>query len=343
MKPEVRAHFRAQGVACRRLGSRFMAKLLPRLAAAPIGNTRFGARIADWPGEPEADALALRAAGALHGLALSGRAPAFAALYPSAEGSDEAMLAAVIAAHDDWLSPWLDSPPQTNEAARSGALLGGLLSIAAATGMEIELLEIGASAGLNLIPDLYRYDLGGRRWGEADAAPGIDCAWRNGAPPLDAPLKIAARAGVDLRPVDPARRPSPLLAYIWPDQPARLARARAALERLAKTDIRVETGDAAEWLAARLAAEQPAGRVRVVMHSIMWLYLPERTRAAIDDAIAQAGARADASHPLARLSMEGDGVKGSAALTVTLWPGGVPRLLARACYHGSWVDWVGKG
>ncbi|QIE56868.1 DUF2332 family protein [Pikeienuella piscinae] len=340
MTNAVAAHFRAQAQACRRLGSPFTADLLARLIAAPIEASRFGARILGWKGEPGADALALRAAGALHALALSGRAPALTAAYPPAPGPDAELLAETVASHDAWLFPWLDSPPQTNEVARSGVLLGGLLTIATETGKSLELLEIGASAGLNLVPDRYRYALGVGNWGDAAATPLIECEWRGAAPPFDARLDIAARAGVDLRPVDPALRPSPLLCYVWPDQHARRARLEAALDRLAASGLKVAAGDAAEWLALRLREPQAAGRARVILHSIMWMYLPESTRAVIDAEISAAGARASQDRPLAHLRLEPDGVQGSAAIRLTTWPGGEPRLLGRGDYHGRWADWV---
>jgi hypothetical protein len=37
--------------------------------------------------------------------------------------------------------------------------------------------------------------------------------------------------------------------------------------------------------------------------------------------------------------MEADATPGSAALTVTLWPGGETRELARVDFHGRAVDW----
>lgn len=335
----IAVHFAAQAETCRAMGSPFTGRLLDLLPQA-LPEGAFAARIAGWAGDPRADALALRAAGALHALARSGRAPVLAALYPPAGAPDAATLAESIRADDGFLAGFLDSAPQTNEAARSAVLLGGLLHLSDETGMPLELLEIGASAGLNLIPDHYRYDLGeGRVWGGAAARPVIASAWRGAIPPLEAPLRIEGRAGVDLAPIDPAQRPSPLLAYVWPDQAARLDRAGAALDRLAATPWRVERGDAAEWLDDRLARPQPEGRARVVAHTIMWSYLPEATRARIEAALAAAGARATAARPLARLSMEIDADKGSAAVDLAIWPGGVRRL-GRCCFHGSWVDWA---
>lgn len=339
MRPEVHAHFRGQAASCRGLGSPFTARLLLTLPEALPEGSAFAERLRHWPGDPLADRVALRAAGALHALARSGRAPALAAAYAEGAAPGSELLGEAIRAADAFLAPYLDLPPQTNEVARSGALIGGLLIAAAETGMEIELLEIGASAGLNLIPDLYSYDFGpaGVRPG---AAPLIACDWRGAAPSPDAPLRIAERAGVDLAPIDPEERPSPLIAYLWADQTERIARAAAALSRLAATPFRVEAGDAASWLGGRLAAPQAEGRLRLVMHSIMWDYMPAATRAAIDAAMAEAGAKATPARPLARLSMEPDGERGSAALDLTIWPDGARRRIGRCCFHGKWADWA---
>ena len=34
-------------------------------------------------------------------------------------------------------------------------------------------------------------------------------------------------------------------------------------------------------------------------------------------------------------------VPGGAALTLTTWPEGEEKLIARADYHGRWVQWIG--
>ncbi|MEO0682762.1 MAG: DUF2332 family protein, partial [Pseudomonadota bacterium] len=246
---------------------------------------------------------------------------------------------AALAAHDAAVDRWLDGAPQTNEARRSGVLLGGLCAL----GWDrTELLEIGASAGLSLGFDGYRFVLGhGRAWGPEGAPVRLETEWRGPAPELR-PLRIEARAGCDIAPVDardPAQRER-MLAYIWPDQPARRAILSAALDHVAAQDWRVEAADAAVWAAERLDAPQPSGRGRLLWHSIMKQYLPAATQAALDAAVAEAGARAAPDRPLALLSMEADGAAGSAAVTLTRWPGGDRREIARTSFHGYWTDWT---
>ncbi len=344
----IAAAFRVQAEACEGLGSPFTAAVCRALVRRLDGATAFGRRIAGWKGDPVADALALRACGALHHAVRTGRAPALAAVYPPAgagTGLAEArgdVLDGTIRELDGELAAFLDSPPQTNEVARSGVLLGGHLTIAAETGLPVVLCEIGSSAGLNLHPDCYRYDLGAAgRWGRAEAPVTIATDWRGTPPPLDAPLRIVARAGCDAAPVDPgdpAAR-ARMLAYIWPDQGDRLARAAAALAHAAAHPAPVKKADAAGWVEATLAQPAAPGAVRVLAHSITWQYLPEAGRRRIAAALEAAGAAATAEAPLAWLRLEPDAVKGSAAVQLTLWPGGVTRLLGRGDYHGRWAEW----
>ena len=99
-------------------------------------------------------------------------------------------------------------------------------------------------------------------------------------------------------------------------------------------------GDAADWLEKRLTQRWP-GHVHMVYHTIAWQYFPPETKARCRAALLAAGAQATSDAPLAHVAMEADGAKGSAALTVALWPGGVERTLARVDFHGRWIAWQG--
>src|SRR3546814_18211309 len=101
--------------------------------------------------------------GVLHALVLAGADEELAAIFRGAVrgGALEEALPRVLARHDEALLPWLDGPPQTNEPGRSGALIMGLIEVARAFGPKLEVLEIGSSAGLNLMIARYRCALGG--------------------------------------------------------------------------------------------------------------------------------------------------------------------------------------
>lgn len=336
--------FRRQAEACQDLGSPLNALVCELLRDRLPADGAFGGRVHHWPGEPVADALALRACGGLHALARSGLCPALTAAYPPAAASPETVwcgIAAALADHDGFLAGYLDSPPQTNEVSRSGMLLGGCLTIAADTRLPLEILEIGSSAGLNLGFDRYRYDLGdGRTWGDSASPVSVRTRWEGGAP-ADAALEVAGREGCDRNPLDPASAADRerLLSYVWPDQAERLARIAAALGVAAAAEWPVAEADAADWVEDRFARPQIPGRVRVLLHTIVWQYLPAPVQRRIEAAMATAGAAATAEAPVAWLRVEPDGQPGSAGIRLTLWPGGTTRLLGRADYHGRWARW----
>jgi hypothetical protein len=336
--------FETQAAYCRRLGSPFTASVCEALASDLDDASAFGRRILDWSGRPKADALALRAAGALHFLARSGDAPYLARAYPPNASSESELRRAIETAirdHDAFLAGFLDSPPQTNEAARSAIILGGALLIAQETGLPLQTFEIGASAGLNLHFDRYAYDLGIGRWGDAAALVRLFCEWSGDSPPLDAPLSVVGRAGCDINPLDPLERADRerLLAYVWADQLERLARLETALAHAAARPERVERADAADWFEKMLSVSPRRGCARVLLHTIVWQYLPSETRARLSERIEAAGATATSEAPFAWLRMEADGDPNSAVVMLSSWPGGGLRVLGRADFHGRWARW----
>ena len=338
--------FADQALACEKLGSPFTAKLCRLLAARLDTTTRFGARILEWPGDPYGDNIALRAAGALHALARSGWEPGLTAVYPPHDVPEHTLWVAIVDAlahHSGFLTDRLSSPPQTNEVARSGLILGAMLSIADVTRLPLEIYEIGASAGLNLGFSEYGYTLGeGRVWGRPDAPLTIDCAWRGGTPPLGAHLTVIGRHGCDLNPVDPnsAADRERLLSYVWADQTHRLQRVDAALNLAAAEHRHVDRADAADWLDTQFAEPQPASVTRVLYHTIVWQYLPAEVKSRIEALLHRLGAAATKDRPLARLSFEQDEVPGSGRIALTMWPGGETLTLGRGDFHGRWAEWA---
>ena len=339
----VRAAFARQAEWAARLGSPFMARLCTLLGERLDRGSEAGRRVLDWPGDADAlaDALPLRLAGGLHALVRSGGAAALASCFPpNAPPDDELFWSALRPVLDrPDLPPWLDRAPQTNEVGRSAVLMSGLLVVADLFPQPMELLELGASAGLNLLPDRYGHDLGGVRAGDPASPLRLRPEWK-GPPPPDVPVEVAGRRGVDLNPLDPHRDGDRLLAYVWPDQIGRLARLEAALAVAAADPPRVDIGDAAEWTEAQLAGPRAAGVTRVVFHSIAFQYFPERTKARIAAALEQAGAAAAAGAPLAWLRYEHEAGEARITLRLRTWPGDEERLLACCHPHGSAIHWL---
>jgi hypothetical protein len=248
------------------------------------------------------------------------------------------VVAQALDTHAAHLLHWLDSPPQTNEVRRSAVLIAAGHWLAARFGLPLVLSELGASAGLNLLWDRWRLDGVGQGLGPADAPVILSPDWR-GAAPVSCLPQVIGRAGVDLSPLHPVHDRLRLLSYVWADQPDRLARTRAALDVAAADPPPLARGDAVDWLAQRLAQPQP-GALHMVFHTVAWQYFPAATQARGEAVLAEAGVRATAQAPLARLAMEADssGLPG-AALTLDLWPDGRRIALGRVDFHGRWVEW----
>lgn len=343
----VRDAFRAQAEACGRLGSPFTAQICAILAEGLDRESAIGQEVLDWPGIPDAfhDALPLRFAGGLNALVRRGHLPALAALYPPQprprEGALRPVLLAAVASGGAELAAWLRSPPQTNEVARSAVLMAGYLGVAAETRLPLSILELGASAGLNLLADRYRCTLGTRVVGPPDSPVHLAPAWTGPDPP-DAPIRVAARRGVDLNPLDATRAQDRerLLAYVWPDQRERVARIDAALVMAAADPPSIDRADAGAWLDDRLAGRAGPGLATVVAHSIAFQYFPAAVQDRIAAKIERVGAAATSNNPLAWLRYEADPEFGGlASLRLRLWPGGRDRLLALADAHARSVEW----
>lgn len=339
---QIRASFAEQAGFCTRLGAPFTALLCETLGKRLDRSSEAGRRVLDWAGDPGcfADALALRLCGGLHFLARSGFAPDLACLYPPAPMPDEAALWAALAPalQNQGLPAWLDHAPQTNEVGRSAVLMSGLLVIADRFGLPMQLYELGASAGLNLLLDAYGYDLGGL--GAGDAASGVQLKpdWK-GPPPPGALVRIAGRRGADLNPASLPAEGDRLLAYVWPDQPERLQRLAAALAIAGEAPPEVDRAGAADWLEASLALAPEPGVIRVVMHSVAFQYFDADSQRRVTARIEAAGERASADAPLAWLRYEQAPEDGRPSLRLRTWPGG-EQLLAWAHPHGRSVHWL---
>ena len=336
---------RTQARWCAELGSPLYADLMARAAAdVEAGGPVFDV-LAGHDGDPGEHAIALRLFGGLHRLALEGGAPDVAAHLPSTGGDADADAAwpAVLAAvrgEAPRLRAGLTSPPQTNEVGRSAALLVGFHTVAAETARPLRLLEVGASAGLNLRWDRYRYDVGATSVGDDRSPVRFPSSWFDGVWSLPRAVAVTERRGCDAAPIDPAREDDRLrlLSYVWPDQRARFERLAAALEVAARVPVVVDAADACDWLDSRLP-ESADGAATVVFHSIFVQYLSVAARARLLAIVEEAGRRAGHGAPLAWLRMEPGGER-HAEVRLTMWPGGRERVLATAGFHGQPVRWL---
>jgi len=324
--------------------------LYGRVLDAVVDDLREGgatARLLDGRSEdPFGSALALRFLGAVHRVVLEGRAPGLAAHYPSVGGREGPDLAATFLAtveeHESELSRLIEDGVQTNEVGRSAVLVGGYATVTHGTSLPLRILEIGASAGLNLRWDHFAYDTGRVVCGDPDSPVRFAGVWQGDPPDLPPRFEVAERRGCDRNPLD-ATTPEghlTLMSYVWPDQVERFRRLEAAIEVARRVPATVDRADADAWVADRLTLPLP-GIATVVAHSIVLQYLAQDARVRLKDAIHAAGGRASGAAPLAWLRMEPAGER--AELRLTTWPRGEERVLATAGYHGSPIWWGDTG
>ncbi|MDJ0644200.1 MAG: DUF2332 domain-containing protein [Erythrobacter sp.] len=333
-------------------GAECTARVIRSLARVRETDTELGRRMASWAGLTLKDAMPLRVTGGLHHLALTGRDQRLLPVYAGAVTDQEAVDAIVlelVAEHDAELVPWLDGPPQTNEAGRSASIMAGLLWLAQRMVPRFELFELGASAGVNTMLERYFFRLGRTDVGPPDSPMRIAPDWRGEGSPPPPPdeFEIVDVRGCDVAPIDLADPDSALRlkAYVWPDAPARMERIDAAIALATANPPDLVQMDAGEFVREILAWPRQPGATRAMFHSIMWQYMPAETQAAIADAFHEAGAQATPDKPLAWVSLETDPATFRHELKVRYWNGGEDdgktTLLAHAHPHGAWVEWEG--
>lgn len=241
--------------------------------------------------------------------------------------------------------------PQTNEIGRSAPLLVGLAAVGEEMG-PLAHLDVGASAGLNLITDRLSYDYGGHLLGTAAIT--LKCALRGPARPDRLPARIpliSSRLGLDADPVDLADLDQVrwLEACVWPDQADRFQRLQLALAEVVRAKVEVRAGDAVGGLAEAVAA---LGDGHPVL-TTSWVlnYLGTDGQRAFLNAADELGGRAD----LSLITYEAPNLTPGldwpeqlvgeelSVLRLFRWRDGKrsDTALAKGHPHGYWLTWLG--
>jgi hypothetical protein len=231
---------------------------------------------------------------------------------------------------------------QTNEVGRCTYLFPAFTRVAAlARGRPLALVEIGTSAGLNLLWDQYAYRYGdGAVYGKVDSPVQLSCVVRGDRrPPLPSRTpEVARRVGVDLHVVE-VRDPDAvrwLQALVWPEHRERAQALRDAIAIARARPLELQSGDGVELLPTILRSV-PADVPVCVFHTHTVNQLSTDARARLSALLAEHGR----TRELYRLSAEWLGTA-HPQLELTAWPGGreAHRLLARCEPHGRWLQWL---
>lgn len=236
----------------------------------------------------------------------------------------------------------LSRTTQTNEPARCALMLPILASLP----QPLALLELGASAGLCLLPDRYGYDYGGGRRlspaRDADRAPVLPCRVNDQTPVPKALPEIIWRLGLDLDPRDIGREDDVrwLDTPVWPDQEERRERLHAALEIARSDPPPLREGDLLRDLESAVA-EAPKQATLVVFHTAVMAYVaPQAKRDAFARAVRTTGAvwicnEAPALYPQMAATAPAPPHGGLYLQSVD------GRPVAWAGAHGQSLDWFG--
>jgi hypothetical protein len=228
---------------------------------------------------------------------------------------------------------------QTNEVQRSWVLLPLLLRAAQRTGAEVfDLVELGPSAGLNLVWDRYRYDYEAGEWGRPDAVLSFEGEERGPVPGALLLLepRVRGRIGIDRAPIDvtAAEGARLLRSFVWAGQDERMRRLDQAIKAVRADPPELVQGDYVEELPEVLAAQAPDA-LTVVFQTASFGYIGDEGRARVREVLEQAGE----NRALVFISTGKPRAGDDWGLRLVYWPGGEREFAGHADFHGSWLSW----
>ncbi|MDN3919429.1 DUF2332 domain-containing protein [Roseateles violae] len=299
---------------------------------------------------------------ALHEGVLAGVAHPLRDYYPSVGGTrlpDAALPAALLdfarLERPRLIEHLRQRSTQTNEIGRCAVLWPALQQIAVLTGrQELALLDFGASAGLNLGVDEYRYDYGRFALGAPAAAgrPTIACDWLgDAAPPPARPWRLAARAGLDPAPIDVGDEAAVrwLRACLWPHDRERALRLDQALALARRAGWRVQQAEDCLAAVEPWLDGLPAGVQPLLFNSWVLYYFSAEELTRLRERLG----RLVRERGLLWLSAESPAQRPPGLALPPLAPGAEPstlwtlqsatgvRALAWSHPHGRWLQWLG--
>ena len=269
--------------------------------------------------EPAWDAP-LRLLGGLHYLVLAGDASWEDALETHAEFLREFVR---------------EQSVQTNEVQRSWMLLPCFLRASEMLGPdELDVVELGPSAGLNLVWDGYRYAYEAGDWGPEGAALRLTGEERAPVPAalLDVDVHVTRRVGIDLAPIDVTTDEGARLlqCFVWAGQEERFDRLTRAIEVVRADPPELVRGDFAHEL-PNVLRDRPT----LVFETAAFPYVSHETRAAVRETLAKARALlvfVTAGSP--RGDAQGWGMR------LETYPGGAREFAGHGDFHGAWIDYT---
>jgi hypothetical protein len=276
--------------------------------------------VAEIVGRDPAWDAPLRLLGGLHFLVLAGEAS-----WDDPVEAHAAFLHAFVRTHS----------VQTNEVQRSWVLLPCFLRAAELLGVdELDVVELGPSAGLNLVWDRYRYVYGAGEWGPDSSPLRLSGREESRVPArlLALAPRVSRRVGIDRAPVDVTTDEGARLleCFVWAGQQERRERLARAIDVVRANPPLLVRGDLADELPSVLE-----DRPTLVFQTAVFPYLSDATRSAVRAALEAAPAPVvfvTAGRPRGR--EHGWGMR------IELSPGAKREFVGHADFHGAWLDYA---
>lgn len=234
----------------------------------------------------------------------------------------------------------------TNEVGRCGVLIVGLVLAAQEAQAPLHMVEIGPSAGLNLVWDRFRYRHGSTEMGLEDAPFTIAPEVKGHMPPhLDGRMpNVASRRGIELNPVDldDDETLAWQLALIFPEHVDRAIRITKAFEIAREVRPEIIVGNAVDLIDG-VIADLPADGAVCVYHTQATYQIPKEGRAELSRKLADCSRQ----RPIWRVAIEwlGGGSRGKdcghSSLGIARYRDGAYSYqhLAFCDPHGRWIEW----
>jgi len=227
---------------------------------------------------------------------------------------------------------------QTNEVRRCAYLYPIFGLVYEQTKKPLALIEIGTSAGLQLLWDQYgyRYDESGI-YGNVDSELVISAEVIGVNRPVFSPNSppVSARIGIDLNPIDLTNKEEKiwLRSLIWPEHVERVELFEKAASMMNQVPVHLVQGDGV-LLLAELAATVPHDEVLCIYHTHVANQIPDETKDALLLKIKRLGDVRDVAHIYnnifdtdLHLDSYIDGVE-------------VKQIIGKADSHGRWFTWL---
>lgn len=327
--------------------------------------SRISGALADWPalddllaGAPDRARIPVNLFAAVHYLLLADPTDPLARFYPNL--ARQRLVEPVATDADpvpDFLAFCADHSaeirelvatrlPQTNEIGRAPVLVAAFGALPPGPRAH---LDVGTSAGLNLMLDRLAYDDGQGVLGSSDLV--LDCSVRPEGRRLAEGLpEIASRLGLDANPLDLTNPDDArwLEACVWPDQADRFARLQRAIGLFLADPVPLRRGDAVKDLASAVA--QLGDGTPVVTTTWTLCYLELEQQRAFVDVLEAIGSERDIDWVWAESPFDVEALpvppelRGSdpTLLGCSSWRGGrrTDRALAQCHPHGYWLTWL---